>query len=94
MEPHGVFWLAPRLGDPEMPFTVLTEYASKTYSVAPGLEELSRAVAGAGLLIRRIWEPKPVDACRRLDAAACAFAENFPQWWVFELVKSDDAELS
>lgn len=87
MEPHGVFWLAPWLGRDDMPYTVLTEYSSKRYSVAPNLEELAAAVAGAGLAISRIFEPKPVEGCRQADPKAYHFADNFPQWWVFELVK-------
>jgi SAM-dependent methyltransferase len=87
MEPHGCFWLAPWLGQDDMPFTVLTEYSRKVYSVAPGLEELAEVIAGAGLHISRIYEPKPAEECRAVDPKAYYFADNFPQWWVFELVK-------
>lgn len=86
MQPHGVFWLAAWLGDPERPYTVLTEYARKVYSVAPRLEALSAAAAEAGLAIARIFEPLaeggPGD-----DPRAREFALEFPQWWVFECVR-------
>jgi SAM-dependent methyltransferase len=87
MQSHGVFWLAPWLGSETLPFTILTEYTDKVYSVAPGLEEMSAAIAKAGLLIRRIWEPKPEKAAKEEVPRAAIFAKQFPQWWVFELVK-------
>jgi SAM-dependent methyltransferase len=87
MQSHGVFWLAPWFGSEILPFTVLTEYSDKLYSVAPGLEEMSSAIAEAGFLIRRIWEPKPAEAAEQEVSRAAFFAKQFPQWWVFELVK-------
>jgi SAM-dependent methyltransferase len=87
MEPHGCFWLAPWLGGAEQPFTVLTEYSKKSYSVSPGLEEIAEAIAEAGLHIRRIYEPKPAEEGRTVDPRAYYFATNFPQWWVFEMIK-------
>lgn len=87
MQPHGVFWLTPWLGDPERPFTVLTEYARRLYSVTPGLEELSKAIAAAGLVIACVHEPKPDPAFPSEDPRADSFAAEFPQWWVFECVK-------
>ena len=88
MNPHAVFWLAPWLGDDEFPFTVITEYADRLYSVTPSLEELSLALEKAGLCICRIHEPRPGEAGREADSKAFHFAKRFPVWWVFECAKA------
>jgi len=88
MNPHAVFWLAPWLGDDEFPYTVITEYAGRVYSVTPSLEELSRALEKAGLCICRIYEPRPGEAGRSADSKAYHFAKRFPVWWVFECAKA------
>lgn len=90
MQPHGVFWLAPWLGDAARPYTVLTEYAERHFSVSPSLEEMSAAIAEAGLLIARVYEPRPDALGRDADPRAYHFADNFPQWWVFECVKTTE----
>lgn len=89
MQPHGVFWLSPWLGDERMPYTILTEYSQKLYSVVPGLQELSGVIYDSGLMISRIFEPSPhPDALENTaEARATAFANVFPQWWVFECRK-------
>ena len=88
MNPHAVFWLAPWLGDDEFPYTVITEYADRLYSVTPSLEELSIALEKAGLCICRIHEPRPGEDGREADPKAFHFAERFPVWWVFECAKA------
>jgi len=88
MNPHAVFWLAPWLGDAEFPYTVITEYADRFYSVTPSLEELSAALERAGLCILRIHEPRPRESGRAADPRAFHFAERFPVWWVFECAKA------
>ena len=87
MQPHGVFWLAPWLGRDEQPYTVLTEYANRIYSVVPSLEQISSAVEKAGLTIGRIHEPKASEEGRLIDPKAVAFAQEFPLWWVFDCLK-------
>jgi SAM-dependent methyltransferase len=87
MQPHGVFWLAPWLGDPGRPYTVITEYATRLYSVTPSLEELCKAVRDAGLAVRCIYEPKPEVSGGTTDIRAFNFATVFPQWWAFECIK-------
>ena len=85
LEPEGTFWQQPWLGDPERPFTVLTEYRHRRYGVTPTLEQLSRAAEDAGLRIARIRELVPdreVAASGRRDAG---FAAEFPLWWFFDL---------
>jgi SAM-dependent methyltransferase len=88
MNPHAVFWLAPWLGDDEFPYTVITEYADRLYSVTPSLEELSVALEQAGLCICRVYEPRPSEDGRDTDPKAYHFAERFPVWWVFECAKA------
>lgn len=88
MNPHPVFWLAPWLGDDGFPFTVVTEYADRVYSVTPSLAELSEALERAGLCIGRIYEPRPGESGRAADPKAFHFAEQFPVWWVFECAKA------
>ena len=88
MMAHGVFWLAPWLGDASHPYTVLTEYADRLHSVAPSLAEISAAIESAGLCIRSIREPRPTEAGRSIDPRAFHFADNFPIWWVFECLAS------
>lgn len=90
MQPHGVFWLAPWLGDADAPYTVLTEYANRLYSVTPSLEELSTAIAAAGLCIRRIHEPKPVKEAGAMDGRAYTFATEFPVWWAFDCARVEN----
>ena len=87
MQPHGVFWLAPWLGDVDYPFTVVSEYATRLYSVTPSLEELCQAIGEAGLAITSVYEPKPDPNGATNDVRGSSFANSFPQWWVFECIK-------
>ena len=88
MMPHGVFWLAPWLGDAKHPYTLLNEYAERVYSVTPSLSEIAGAIEKAGLCIRSLREPRPIEAGRAVDPRAFHFAANFPVWWAFECLKS------
>ena len=87
IEPHGVFWLAPWLGSPEKPFTLLTEYSSKQRGVTPTLTQIGQAFYEAGFLIRRMGEIVPSLEARRVDPRAYGFASQFPLWWFFELTR-------
>lgn len=87
MQPHGVFWLTPWMGNDDNPYTVVTEYSERLYSVTPSLEELCSSFKDSGLAITAVFEPKP-NACEDdLDIKASSFAKSFPLWWVFECVK-------
>ncbi len=86
MQPHGTFWLAPWMGSARRPFTVLTEYAHRLYSVTPTLGAVSEALHEAGFAIARIHEPL-AEAGPPDDERAGAFAAEFPVWWVFDCVK-------
>ncbi|MBI4345284.1 MAG: class I SAM-dependent methyltransferase [Elusimicrobia bacterium] len=85
LDPHGAFFLQPRLGSPEAPLALCTEYRTRRFRATPTLEELSRAVEAAGLKIARIRElfapPAPGAGLDR------RFAEEFPAWWFFELLR-------
>ncbi len=89
MEPHGVFWLAPWMGRPEHPFTILTEYSKKSFGVTPTLSQISAAFEEAGLFIRQIHEPEVSPEAMKVNPKAFAISQQFPQWWVFELIKCE-----
>ncbi len=82
LEPNGVFWQQPWFGDPQRPFTILTEYRNRSFGVTPTLEEISRTAESAGLAITRIRE---LTSPRTDDNRATGFAAEFPPWWFFEL---------
>ena len=86
MMPHGVFWLAPWLGgDTELPFTVLTEYSNKLYSVVPTLSQLAGSISSAKMCITNIFELYPSGCDEKIKSIN--FANEFPLWWVFECEK-------
>ncbi len=85
MQPHGVFWLSPWLGDDNKPFTVISEYSNRIYSVVPSLSEMTNAISGSGFVINNIYEPKPEKCDEKLKESR--FASEFPLWWVFECEK-------
>jgi SAM-dependent methyltransferase len=82
LEPNGVFWQQPWLGEPDRPYTILTEYRHRHFGVTPTLEQLARAVEAAGLAITRIRE---LAAEPSRGDRALGFAAEFPPWWFFEL---------
>jgi len=90
-EPHSFFWLAPWMGDENNPYTVITEYTNKMYSVTPTLSKISQAFSKANLYIREIYEPLPSEECKeKYSSRAYNFAKNFPIWWVFILGKRNE----
>lgn len=88
IEPHGVFWLSPWMGEASRPFTILTEYAKKQFGVTPSLSELSNAFYESGFLIRRVMELFPSEEASPIDPRGFGFSKQFPLWWCFELVKA------
>lgn len=82
MEPHGAFWLSPWLGDARHPYTVVSEYAHRSFRVAPTLGELSGALTSAGFVITSVEEPTPDPASEAPDPRGYHFARQFPLWWV------------
>lgn len=85
VEPHYVFWLQPWLGDTEAPWTILTEYRERWFSVTPTPGELVRALAGGGFAVTWLEELEPDPAFEAVDARAYAFARRFPLWQLYEL---------
>jgi len=86
MQPHGYFWLMPWMGSPDRPYTILSEYAERLYSVVPSLTELTKAIFSANLTIVKLEEPTPING-ENIDKRAYNFSKNFPLWWVFETMK-------
>ncbi len=82
VEPHGDFYLAPWLGDPARPFTVLTEHRRRRFSSAPTLGETARVAFAHGFALVALDELYR-DATRSTgDARADGFADEFPLWVV------------
>lgn len=85
LEPHGIFWLRPWLGEEDRPFTILTEYCEKQFKVTPNMSELLRAYLKAGFVLKDLHELAPDPSYAKKDKRAYAFAKEFPLWWFFEL---------
>lgn len=88
VEPHSVFFLAPWLGDVDRPFTVLTEYETRTFGITPALGRLLGAFLGDGFALVRFEELLPAESFREADARAYHFAREFPLWHLAEFVRS------
>lgn len=84
IEPHGVFWLSPWLGEEGRPFTVMTEYRHKKFGVTPNYAEILNAFLKAGFVVRNMEE---LYRARELaqDRRASLFSREYPLWWFFEL---------
>lgn len=85
MEPHYTFWLEPWLGDPDRPYTVLTEYSRPVTGVTPSMSTVVRAFTGHGFHIADMRELGPAPSYRERDPRAYHFAAEFPLWQLFEL---------
>jgi SAM-dependent methyltransferase len=84
VEPHYVFWLMPWLGDSDRPYTVLTEYAHKTFGVVPALSTLVQTLAQGGLAVTWMEELKPDPDYAQVDPRGYQFAAQFPLWQLLE----------
>ncbi|MBU1165642.1 class I SAM-dependent methyltransferase [Candidatus Micrarchaeota archaeon] len=85
VEPHGIYWLRPWLGEIDRPFTVMTEHTKRWFSVAPNFSQLVNAFIKGGFDIREMKELYPDETVPNIDARATQFAKEFPLWWFFEL---------
>jgi SAM-dependent methyltransferase len=85
VEPHSLFWLLPWLGDVDRPYTILTEYARKSFGVTPSVSQLIQTFARGGLAIAWMEELAPDPAFEATDVRAYHFAKQFPLWQLFEL---------
>jgi SAM-dependent methyltransferase len=88
LEPHAAFFLAPRFGEPDRPFTVLTEYRRKTFGIVPSLSDTLGAVLAHGFALTALRELTPAPAGEAADARAHHFATEFPQWQFLEFTKT------
>lgn len=84
LEPHGVFFLKPWLGEKENPFTIITEYNKKNYDITPNLSQLINSFIRGGFILRDFKELY-TDEGKIEDKVAEFFAKEFPLWWFFEL---------
>jgi SAM-dependent methyltransferase len=85
VEPHSLFWLAPWLGDPRRPFTVLTEHLHRWFSVTPTHPAFIQAAARGGFAITWMEELAPDPRYQEVDLRGYHFARQFPVWQLFEL---------
>jgi SAM-dependent methyltransferase len=85
VEPHYWFWLLPWLGDVDRPFTLLTEYAHRSFRVTPTLSQLIQAYARGGFKVIWMEEFMPDPTFEATDARAYNFAAEFPLWQLYEL---------
>lgn len=85
MEPHGIFWLKPWLGEEERPFTILTEYNNKRFNVSPNYGEIINAFIDEGFIIRGFKEINVDKEFEKTDRRGTYFAKEYPLWWFFEL---------
>lgn len=85
MEPHGVFYLAPWLGDADRPFTVVTEYMHRTFGITPSLSALVRALTAGGFALTNLEEIGPGELYEAVDPRGYHFAREFPLWQLLEL---------
>jgi len=62
MEPHGMFWLRPWLGEVNRPFTILTEYSTCRFNVAPSYGRIIKAFIDNGFIIKDMKELHPEES--------------------------------
>lgn len=89
LEPHSAFFLAPRLGDEDRPFTVLTEYRNKQFGITPPLSETLGTVLQHGFALTHMEELYPADLGQDFDQRGYHFSSEFPQWQLLEFRKVD-----
>jgi SAM-dependent methyltransferase len=85
VEPSGVFWLRPWLGEENRPFTILTEYRNKRFRVAPNTGEIINSFLKNGFTIRDMKELYVQKYLSKTGSRASHFGSEFPLWWFFEL---------
>jgi SAM-dependent methyltransferase len=88
LEPHAAFFLAPRMGEPDRPFTLLTEYRHRNFGIVPSLSDTLGVVLGNGFVLSGMRELSPSPTGEAYDARAHHFAEEFPQWQFLEFTKT------
>lgn len=88
LEPHFVFWTAPWLGEPDHPFTIITEYMNKNFGVTGILSQLIQSLTKAGFVVTWMEELTPDPAFASVNPRAYHIAREFPVWHLFESKKA------
>jgi len=87
MEPHASFFLMPWLGAEDRPFTLLTEYRHRNFSIVPSMSDMVKAILPYGFTVSFLDEIYS-EANEAVDARACGFAGEFPVWQLLEFTKT------
>ena len=85
MEPNGLFWLRPWLGEKKRPFTILTEHYNHFFNVAPNTNQLIKEFIKGGFIMRNVQEIIASKEFSQTDFRATSFAREFPLWHFFEV---------
>jgi len=85
LEPHGLFFLRPWLGEANRPFTIITEYTNRWFNIVPNFSEMIQTFIKNNFIIRDIKELTVSKDFLKKDKRATNFAAEFPLWWFFEL---------
>lgn len=85
LEPHGMFFLRPWLGEIENPFTIITEYNTKKFDITPNLSQIIKSFLDGGFIIRDFRELYSNKEINLEDKRAETFTHEFPLWWFYEL---------
>jgi SAM-dependent methyltransferase len=85
LEPHGLFFLRPWLGEVENPFTIITEYNTKKFDITPNLSQMIKSFLDGGFIIRDFKELYGNKEINIEDKRAESFTNKFPLWWFYEL---------
>ncbi|MGE5373198.1 MAG: methyltransferase domain-containing protein [Solirubrobacterales bacterium] len=90
LEPHSVFYQIPWLGEETAPIAINTEYLTKSFGITPSLGQLVQAYARAGFNVSWMEELTPDPDSAKDHPRAYSFAQQFPQWHLFELAPKKD----
>jgi len=85
LEPHGLFFLRPWLGEINRPFTVITEYQHKLFNITPNIGQIVNSFVKEGFIIREMVELGINNEFSKHNLRATNFVKEFPIWWLFEL---------
>ena len=80
VEPHGDFYLAPWMGQPERPWTIVVEHRHRRFATAPVLAAMIKETLDAGFTLVELEELYRSKDLRSADSRADEFADEFPLW--------------
>lgn len=87
LEPHASFFLTPWFGAEDRPFTVLTEYRHRRFSIVPSMSDMVKAIVPYGFCISFMDELYS-QITPGVEQRAHAFAQEFPVWQLLEFTKN------